>query len=79
MVFVPGNRTYDEVPTNGGTKGEIYAEIIDPDRQIHTSESSTDIRRLFYCYEDRAHLRNTLKSLVLNEELLAMYLGIDGV
>ena len=47
-------------------------------RQSPTSASSTAVRRLFYCHEDQEEFRQTLKVLVINPELLAMYLGMDN-
>ena len=47
-------------------------------RQSPISASSTAVRRLFYCHEGQEEFRQTLKALVINPELLAIYLGMDN-
>lgn len=76
-VFVPGNRTYGVEATQPGTKHEAFRELRATLGYDSITANSTGVRRLFFCHESRGELINALKSLVINPELLAMYLGVN--
>jgi len=77
VVFIPGNRTYEQEGTRAD-KTEVCREVEASMQPPMSKVSSTMVRRLFFCHESRKDFADCVKSLVVNPELLASLLGMKA-
>ena len=76
VVFIPGNRTYGQEATRIDTNTEAFREVEAPMQPSMSKVSSTMVRRLFFCHESQKDFANCLKTLVINPDSLASFLGM---
>jgi hypothetical protein len=78
VVFIPSTRVYEQEASKMDIRMETFKEIDTGVEHYLSTVSSTMARRLFFCHESREEFKDCLRSLVINPELLARFLGMGN-
>ncbi|KAF3045330.1 hypothetical protein E8E11_004336 [Didymella keratinophila] len=77
LIFIPGGRKYERKPLQEIFGDNWFPEIEEGGTKTLKLPSATEVRKRFFASKNKAAFKNDLDSLVLNPELLFIYIGMD--
>ena len=77
MIFISGGRKNEREPLQVIFGDDWFPEIEEGSTQTLKLPCATEVRKRFFARKSKAALKIDLDSLVLNPELLCIYMGMD--
>ena len=77
LIFIPGGRKYGRKPLQDLYGDDWYPEIEKDGAETMVFPNATKVRKHFFASKNRDAFTTGLESLVLNPELLSVYMGMD--